>query len=438
MKADKVFRQAALDRLASPEKLHTLMRVTDAKAWLALVACGLLLVTALVWGVFGRIPTKLQASGLLISRAGLADVVAVGAGQVTAIEVDVGDHVREGDVVAQVAQPALKEQIFGLEARLNELKANYAKVEAAGGRDDGLRQRATAEARQNIQAAAAANRARAKELTARLKKQEGLQAKGLITGEKVEATREALRSTRLSAETLLADIGRMDVDNFSAQRANEAALMSEKLRIQDTERQLKLLKERLEKESRVTSTHTGRVVEVRAIAGDLLVPGTPIVSLERQGKKGGLEALLYVDSREGKIITPGMEVQVAPTIVRKERYGVILGKVKSVESFPSTRLGMMRVLRNDQLVNTLLQETSGAPIAVRAEFIKDSTTPSGYKWSSGEGPDLVLTGGTRCVAYVTTRSQRPISLVLPSLAQNLTVEKKKRALGSGNHPLAMR
>jgi HlyD family secretion protein len=110
-----------------------------------------------------------------------------------------------------------------------------------------------------------------------------------------------------------------------------------------------------------------------------------------------------------------MEVQVAPSVVRKERYGVMIGKVKTVENFPSTRQGMMRVLHNEQLVESFLADTAGTPIAIRAELTPLSTTPSGYKWSSGNGPDLTLTSGTRCAAYVTTRSQRPIALVFPAL-----------------------
>jgi HlyD family secretion protein len=154
---------------------------------------------------------------------------------------------------------------------------------------------------------------------------------------------------------------------------------------------------------------------MRAMTGDLIVPGTPIVSLERSGDTGGLEALLYVDSKEGKILRPGMQVQISPTIVKKERYGVLLGTVRAVESFPSTHQGMMRVLHNEELVKAFLSDTAGTPIAVRAELVKESKTPSGYRWSSGVGPDLVLTSGTRCVAQVTTRTQRPIALVLPVL-----------------------
>src|SRR5688572_9518584 len=88
--ANKIFRQAVLDRLSSPEQLHLLMRVTDAKGWLALFACFLLLGAAVAWGVLGRVPTKVSARGILIPTGGLADVVAVGDGQLTSLEVQAG------------------------------------------------------------------------------------------------------------------------------------------------------------------------------------------------------------------------------------------------------------------------------------------------------------------------------------------------------------
>jgi HlyD family secretion protein len=76
---------------------------------------------------------------------------------------------------------------------------------------------------------------------------------------------------------------------------------------------------------------------------------------------------------------------------------------------------MMRVLHNEQLVETFLTETAGAPVAVRAALRVDKATPTGYRWSSGKGPEIELTSGTRCDAEVTTRSQRPIALLLPIL-----------------------
>lgn len=415
MQQNKVFRQAVLDRLASPEQLHTLMQVTDAKSWLALLGCGLILAAAVTWGVLGHIPTKVEASGILIHSGGLADIVAVGEGQVTVLEVEVGDYVQKGQVIADVAQPELSEQIKGLKARLGELKANFQRAKQAGGQDVGLRMQASSQQKKSLQDAVGAAQTRTKELEARLDTQSKLYEKGLITKETLEGTRQSLTSSQLSAQSMQADMQRLMVDNFSAQRANEMALMSETMQVQETERQIKQLEERFTQNSHVVSTHAGRVIEVRSMVGDVLGPGQPIVSLELTGERGSLEALLYVDSRQGKVLRPGMEVQLVPSVVRKERHGVLLGKVRIVESFPSTRHGMMRVLHNDQLVDSFLNETAGTPIAVRAAIVLDKATPSGYRWSSGKGPDLVLTSGTRCAAYVTTRVQRPIGLLFPAL-----------------------
>jgi HlyD family secretion protein len=278
-----------------------------------------------------------------------------------------------------------------------------------------LRQAASGKERQNLEATIAANDLRAKELEDKVVTQAGLYEKGLVTKDALQATRDALRSTQISTQSLRANLQQLAVDSFSAERMNDATLTGETMQVQETERQIKLLKEKLEQNSRVMSTHAGKVVEVRSMVGDMVGPGNPIVSVERVGERGGLEVLLYVDSREGKMVRPGMEVQIAPTIVRKERYGVMVGRVKSVETFPSTRQGMMRVLHNEQLVDSFLADTAGTPIAVRAELTVAANTPSGYKWSSGKGPDVVLTSGTRCVGYVTTRTQRPIALVFPAL-----------------------
>jgi HlyD family secretion protein len=414
MQGNKVFRQAVLDRLASPEQLDTLMQVTDAKGWLALLGLGVLVGVALVWGILGRVPTKLDASGILMHSGGLADVVSIGAGQILALEVDVGDYVKKDQEIALIAQPELKQEIDAAESRLAQLKSNYERVKAQGSQDVSLRSQAASKEKQNQESAIAASEQRSAELEEKLVTQARLYEKGLVTNEALTATRDALRSTQVAVQGMRASMQQLAVDSFSAERVNEAMLTSETMQIQDAQRQIQILKERLDKDSHITSTHEGRVLEVRSMVGDLVVPGTPVVSLERAGERGTLEALLYVDSRQGKLVRPGMEVQVSPSIVRKERYGVMVGKVKSIENFPSTKQGMMRVLHNEQLVEAFLTDTAGAPIAVRAE-LTPAKTSSGYKWSSGKGPDLVLTSGTRCAAYVTTRTQRPIALVFPAL-----------------------
>jgi len=410
-----MFRQAALDRLSSPEQLDALIPVTGARGWMALGGCFVLLAAAVAWGFLGHVPTRLEASGIFLRSGGLADVVALGAGQISALNVEVGDRVERGQVIAEVAQPELAEQIKVLRGRAEQLKANLQKARAAGGRDVGLRMEASLSQRHNLEAGVAAADARARALREKLDSQTRLYDKGLLTKESVDQTREALRGAEVAMDGMRSDMRPIAADSFSLARANEATLTGGSLQVEDAERELRLLEQKLESNSRVVSTQDGRVIELRAAVGDVIVPGRPIVSLERGGERGAIEALLYVDSRQGKAVRPGMEVQIAPSTVRKERYGLLSGRVRSVESFPSTRQGLMRVLRNEQLVDAFLAETAGTPIAVRADLTVQADTPTGFRWSSGRGPDVVLSSGTRIVGYVTTRTQRPVELLLPSL-----------------------
>jgi len=65
MSEKRIFRQAALDRLASPEQLDHLVPVTDAPGWIALSVCALLALAALAWSLAGSLPVTLSARGSL-------------------------------------------------------------------------------------------------------------------------------------------------------------------------------------------------------------------------------------------------------------------------------------------------------------------------------------------------------------------------------------
>jgi hypothetical protein len=91
----QIFRKEALDRLASPEQLDQLMQLTSPRGWIALAALGLLLLTALAWGLFGTVATTVEGQGFLLPSRGLTGIVAPQAGVVTDVLVQVGDEVHK-------------------------------------------------------------------------------------------------------------------------------------------------------------------------------------------------------------------------------------------------------------------------------------------------------------------------------------------------------
>src|SRR5687767_9357951 len=106
--AKKLFRQAALDRLASPERLDELMRVTSPMGWIALAALGVAILAAAIWGFVGEITTKVDGPGILLRGEAVLDVTASAEGRLVSVDVGVGDVVKVGQLVARIEQPDLE------------------------------------------------------------------------------------------------------------------------------------------------------------------------------------------------------------------------------------------------------------------------------------------------------------------------------------------
>ena len=191
----------------------------------------------------------------------------------------------------------------------------------------------------------------------------------------------------------------------------------------------------------VTSPYAGRVLEVRVIRGNVIQSATPIVSLEVAA--GSLEGVLYLSPIDGKKVRPGMDVRLSPAPVKKEEYGMLVGRVTRVGELPASPAAMRRVLGSDELVRSLTAE--GPPIQVHVELARSPWTRSGFSWTSttqplmtqvseftapiapvmmqgwlanlavAPGPPAILETGTPSEAQVIVDEDAPISLVLGRL-----------------------
>lgn len=59
----QLFRKASIDRVSSPEQLNDYIRVSNPGVWMILAAVIVLLIGVCVWGIFGRLETKIAAAG---------------------------------------------------------------------------------------------------------------------------------------------------------------------------------------------------------------------------------------------------------------------------------------------------------------------------------------------------------------------------------------
>jgi hypothetical protein len=164
-------------------------------------------------------------------------------------------------------------------------------------------------------------------------------------------------------------------------------------------------------ETIVVRSPQGRIVDVLVQPGDLVEAGAPLLRLEAVDSP--LEAVGYLAIDAGSKVQPGMGVHISPVWAKQEEYGFLLGRVRSVSRFPATHEGMMRVLGDARLVESL---SGGGPvIEIFVELTADENSLSGYRWSNPTGEALDLHSGIPCTLTVVTGQQRPIAALFPIL-----------------------
>ncbi len=126
------------------------------------------------------------------------------------------------------------------------------------------------------------------------------------------------------------------------------------------------------------------------------------------GQADNVEVVVYTSMRDARRIHQGSEIKISPLSFRPEEYGLLVGIVQSVRHEPSTVAEMAAVLGNDALAQATAGD--GYIIEVRATLIS-ADTPSGYLWTSVDGPPAALNIGTPANADIIVSKVRPYQLV---------------------------
>jgi hypothetical protein len=165
-------------------------------------------------------------------------------------------------------------------------------------------------------------------------------------------------------------------------------------------------------ETDVVSLFDGRVDQILIEKGMFLERGQQVAVIKRGNEP--LQAFVFMSGEQAKQLKKGMQVHVLPSTVKAEEFGFIEGEVTSVSKFPLTEDEMLLLLENQSLVDAL--NTGGSHHRVDVKLLRDPSTPSGFEWSSSQGPPFAITRGTLCTASFVLDKERPVNLVLPSSA----------------------
>ena len=478
-KKSSIFRQQALERLSSPERLDRLMQVVSPKDWLSLGGLALFGVLGLLWSVFGNIPLTVTGKGVLINPHRVVQFQSPISGQLKSLNVRDGQCVKKDDILGRIDPSAKKQQLQQQKDKLAQLNQQIAKTSL-------LRQQRTLLETEAIRAERTSLQQRLKDtqkliphikneglnsiyqqrlslqqrlkdtaelnpiLKQRLITQRELLKEGAISAERVLQAEIDFRETRQNISAIQAQLQQLRVqetelqqkylenlnsitqlkaeleklDTYSKQieQNNLEATNNEKNQIQEVQQAIARLQKEVADKSMIKSPHTGCIVEITATVGEYLNPGSRLGSMQTAGKAGEMVSVSYFAIEDGKKIRLRMKILITPDTVKRTRFGGIVGEITDISPFPITSEGATSVVGNSEVVQKLM-EREGGKIEAISQLQLDPKTFSGYKWSSSEGPQLEISPGTTTTVRVTVEERAPITWVLPILREWSGIEK---------------
>ena len=107
----EIFNEEALARLRSPEQLDEVITITHPIAWMAVFTVFFLVVSIVIWSIFGVMTVSVQTVGMILDPAGIVNVYHDTSGKISEVLVQPGNRVSRGDVIARLALPSMMNDI---------------------------------------------------------------------------------------------------------------------------------------------------------------------------------------------------------------------------------------------------------------------------------------------------------------------------------------
>ncbi len=436
-----VFRKSALEKLSSPEQLDKLIKMTSPRSWTVLAFFVLIIIATLIWSVVGSIPKNIQAQGIIISSGGTKSIYSAVEGEISDVTIEKNDYVQVGDTIARVSQSASADELEKTDEEmkliegitLNSQSDKTQISENAASLYDIIDQIADINKQiadiKNSSATSTAQKKykeqldmNQKELDAAIKnleRKEALYNSGAISRieyEQAVSDKDAAQSNlKITQLSFASDLNNLEdrkttlEESFKTTKASKLDSLNK--RMDDLKKQLH--------DSDIVNTVEGQVISVNVMKGNYVQKGVEIAKILSMGKDvNETGVIFYVPIEQGKMLTPGMKINVYPTTVSRQEYGHMIAVITNVSVYAASSEDMRKKLGNDDLVNRFLN--SGVPVEVDAYLIKDGSTESGYYWSSKKGKGVKILEGTLCDSSITIELNKPITLVIPLLKEKIS------------------
>ena len=404
-----LYRSESLDNLVSSDDLDQASLLIRFRSFLFLFVFVLLIIIAIACSLLIHIPIKVSGPAVIWSDEGVLQVTADHPGTITEIMVNIGDRVECNQTIAKLDQKMFRDKLISTQEKLDALRANIVDIVTLQNKDKSERAEIednASEARHDLGnlKRLPMNRLRKRKDDLAILHKDGLiqfDQYNLLT-DQIEKTEESLIQEKRMALTEQKEEQRKRI-------TEERELLQKKLEARQLESEVSLLDKQIDEQGELKSHISGRVVEITSSVGDFLSPGSPVILVQPDSSDDKMTFVVFISSEQVKPVKKSMDTELQLSAFPPTKYGKLMAKVKGISPMPLSSSGLMKVLRNDQLVQRITE--AGSPFMVNVDIVRDKQGK--FKWSSKSDGERELQVGMVGQGSIITREERLIWLLLP-------------------------
>ncbi|KTD02347.1 coiled-coil protein [Legionella geestiana] len=411
MKETDAYRKEAIEQLHHKDEYQEAIKILRPVAWLYPFTFLILFLSGILWVLFGTITTQVAGEGVLLAKD--AEIISVMSpeegGYVEKMYVTPGEKITKGHLLASLKSPVINQKIDALERELKKEKEKLSTLENLAKNEISDREKETEYSRNKLQNILTTMESKKTHLSTLLVVQEAAFKKGIISLLDVS-------QTRINYLDTIEDITNTENDINDLKKNLSDYIESWKVKIRDQENKvmqaefsLRRLQGRSAIEKNILSPTDGIIYSNYANTGDYLAKNHKITDIITASNT--LEVLAFVPARYGKKLAPGMPAKVFPKHIDALKYGGLMGKVYFVSEMPVSKKSIENHLENPEFVQLFLQQ--GPVFEVRIKLEKKPANPSGYRWTTSQGPAAKITIGAVADVHIIVKKQTPISVIIP-------------------------
>ena len=404
------FRSDSTDSLVSTDDLDQASSLIKFKSFYFLFSFGLLILIALACAAWIKVPIKVSGTAVIWSDEGVLQVAAKDPGSVTSLSVKVGDRIKIGQVVAVLDQSRVKDQLQSVHAKLKVLNEYIKDIKVLQSNDLKKRREIREKVDGLIDSSEILNEKRLERLNLRKNELKKLYVDELIQFDQYHSFIDRIEE----AEARIIGEQRLEVNEFKEENlkySSEAReLLQKQLEADQLSTEVTLLENQLAGQGVLKALISGTVVEIATSVGDYLNPGSPVILVQPDTNEDKMNFVLFISSEQVKPVSAGMRTELELSAFPPTKYGKLVAEVTDISPMPLSSPGLMKELRNDQLVARLTQE--GSPFMVNVEILRDEVTGD-FLWSSATKQKRQLQVGMVGKGSIITRYERLAWLLLP-------------------------